>query len=125
VPTIKPSPIEIFNPLDVWRHDLSESNLNFEDDESMQFDSRDSQDQDLYDNDDPLTLIIMRSMIRTNLQPYFHAKSLGVAETIAAAARITKVILLKSLFRLSPETGKKVCLGNHKACIAQLVRAWV
>jgi hypothetical protein len=106
-PTRTPSPIETFNPLDVWQVDLSESNSNFNDNESMQFDPRDSQDQDLYVNDDSLTLIIIHSMIRTNSQGYFRAQFLGVAEMIAAAARIRKVILLNSVFPLLPEKRKE------------------
>jgi hypothetical protein len=109
-PTRTPSLIETFNPLNVWQVDLSESNSNFNDDESMQLESRDSQDQDLYINDDSLTLIIIHSMIRTNSQGYFRARFLGVAEVIAAAARIRKVILLNSVFALFPEKRKVTLL---------------
>ncbi len=106
MPTRTASPIEIFNLLDVWHRDLPESTLNFNDDESLQFDPRDSQDQDLYNNDDPPSLDHPAFNDQDNSQPYFGARFLGVAEMIAAAVRITKVILLNSLFPVLPEKRK-------------------
>jgi hypothetical protein len=42
VSTRTQSPIETFNPPDVWHHDFLESNFNSNDDKTMQFDPRES-----------------------------------------------------------------------------------
>jgi hypothetical protein len=56
VPTRTQSPIETFNPLDVWHHDFLKSNLNSNDDKTMHFDPRESKDQDLCNIDEPPSL---------------------------------------------------------------------